>query len=200
MPIDPQAWLQALGRVAASVQHAPEGVPGRIWDELRPWLQELAFNAAPKWLPRMVFEFPCGVPSYVAGRPVAACPRLAVANCDCCGQPVCLDHARFDKHGDAICFVCVAGAIQAKRVGQPPPGPAPIDDAALKRARRVLGVRAADPWSEVTAAYKRLLAQWHPDRFKTEKERAKAETRFKDIRAAYDLLQKHREQTEERAA
>lgn len=198
--------LDTLGQVVLSFQSAPLGVPGRIWDEVKPWLGNLVRHAAPKWLPRLSFGFPCTLP-----RPDRLpCPRPAIAACDACGRPCCLDHARIDQWGDAICYACCWEAQQRKQAeraaaaghvhGQPDPRqvpnqPPPISEKDLAAARRTLGVKKSDDWDTVERSYKRLLAKWHPDRHPGDGYAA-AEEKFKAVRNAFDLLVKAREQKE----
>jgi hypothetical protein len=192
--------LDTIGRIALGFQSAPQGVPGRILDELRPWFARLAVNAAPKWLPRLAYGFPCSVPVYRNGEPVHACPGSAVASCDVCGEPCCLDHARIDQYGDAICYLCVVEAVRAKRAGArasraeqqgpPPPGPAPTSEKELAWARKLLAVKKDADWEEIRAAHRKLSAKWHPDKFSTKGPAAyaKAEQTFKEVQRAFDVL------------
>jgi len=56
-----------------------------------------------------------------------------------------------------------------------------------------LGVSPNDGWEAVRAQYKRLISQWHPDRFPTEVDQRKiAEERSKRITAAYQKLDTYR--------
>lgn len=204
--------LDTLGQVVLSFQSAPHGVPGRIWDEVRPWLGNLVRHAAPKWLPRLSFGFPCTLP-----RPDRhPCPRPAIAACDACGRPCCLDHARIDQWGDAICYACcwevqqIKMAQRAAAAGgqvngedarqQMPNEPPPIPEKELAAARRTLGVKKSDDWQTVERSYKKLLAKWHPDRHPGAGY-ADAEAKFKAVRRAFDLLTQERErkQSEEAA-
>jgi len=202
--------LDTLGQVVLSFQSAPHGVPGRIWDEVRPWIGNLVRHAAPKWLPRLSFGFPCTLP-----RPDRhPCPRPAIAACDACGRPCCLDHARIDQWGDAICYACCWEAQQRKHVermaaaagarphahaDQAPPDPPPVPEKELTWARRTLGVKKATEWEEVRVAHRRLSAKWHPDRHPGDGYAA-AEQKFKDVQRAFELLTKERERKEEEAA
>lgn len=201
--------LETLGRVVLTFQSAPQGVSGRIWEEVRPWLGNLVRFAAPKWLPRLSFGFACTLP-----RPDGfACPRPAVAACDACHRPCCLDHARIDQWGDAICYACCWEAQQRKAAeraaGTPPPGngahqhaagnapnqPPPIPEKELTWARRTLGVKRDTEWDDVRAAHRKLSAKWHPDRHQGDGY-AHAEQKFKDVQRALDLLTKARERKE----
>jgi hypothetical protein len=201
--------LETLGRVVLTFQSAPHGVPGRIWDEVRPWLANLVKHAAPKWLPRLSFGFACTLP-----RPDGyACPRPAVAACDACGRPCCLDHARIDQWGDAICYACcweIGQQKRAERAGgggpqgpraphehahQAPNQPPPIPEKELTWARRTLGVKKGVEWDDVRTAHRKLSAKWHPDRHPGDG-CAAAEQKFKDVQRAFDLLTKERERKE----
>ncbi len=65
-----------------------------------------------------------------------------------------------------------------------------LDFAAVDAARRTLGLDAYASLEEIRTAYKKLAAEWHPDRFASapDAERIQAETRFQEISAAHDLL------------
>ena len=70
----------------------------------------------------------------------------------------------------------------------------------LKRARRlkkqagkrnyykILGVRKTASKKEILKAYKSLAKQWHPDKFKEEKDKEAAQKKFIDIAAAKEVL------------
>ena len=202
--------LETLGRVVLTFQSAPQGVSGRIWDEVRPWMANLVRFAAPKWLPRLSFGFACTLP-----RPDGfPCPRPAVAACDACGRPCCLDHARIDQWGDAICYACCWEAQQRKQaeraVGTPPPNghaghqhaagnapnqPPPIPEKELTWARQTLRVKRETVWDSVRSQHRKLSAKWHPDRHQGEGYAA-AEQKFKDVQRAFELLTKERERKE----
>lgn len=191
--------FDTISQVVQTFGAAPQGVSGRIWDELRPWLGRLVVNAAPKWLPRLSFGFACTVPT-PQGR---ACPRPAVAACDVCDGPCCLDHARIDALGDAICYRCCIEAIRARQQrevpppqgrAQPPPPPGPSPDQ-IEWARHVLGVKSTDTWEVVRKAHRTLSAKWHPDHHQGAGYSA-AEAKFKEIQQAFDVLTKHRARKE----
>lgn len=192
MPRGSDGIIEALGRMASGMQFVPPGTPGRIWDELRPWLAKLALHAAPKWLPRLSMGFPCKVPVYREGSPVGPCARVAAGVCEVCGAPCCLDHCRIDSFGDAICYLCIAEAIRTKR-GEPrrPPngnGKPPPDARELRWARKLLDIEPDTPWEEIRAAHRKLSAKWHPDVHRGEKAKQKAEGKFKEVQRAFDAL------------
>jgi hypothetical protein len=194
--------LEALGRIAISWQAAPTGVPGRIWDELRPWIAKLALHAAPKWLPRLSFGFPCHVATIVPDGPPIACVGAAVAACDVCAQPCCLDHARIDQYGDAICYVCIVRArhwhqqyLQAQQ-RMPPRRPPPPEEE-IRWARTQLGVKQGATWEEIRVAHRKQSAKHHPDKQRTPEAKAKAEARFKEIQRALDVLDRVRQQQQQ---
>ena len=191
----PRELIETIGRIAATFQAAPTGVSSRIWEELRPWLSKLALHAAPKWLPRLSFGFPCQVPLYANGAPVGACTRPAISACDVCGQPCCLDHARIDQFGDSICYLCVAEAIRSskrsKATGERKRGPE--HEANIAWARKVLGVKADTDWLEVKSIHRKLSAKWHPDRHRGAKAQAKATEKFKEVQRAFEVLRREQE-------
>lgn len=66
----------------------------------------------------------------------------------------------------------------------------------LESAYRVLGVGAGASDAEVKRAYRRLMNRYHPDKLAarglSEAERARAEQKTHEIRAAYDRIKTHR--------
>jgi len=52
----------------------------------------------------------------------------------------------------------------------------------------VLGLEKGTPGHEITAAYKRLVREWHPDRHRQAAKKKEAETMMKKINIAYDVL------------
>lgn len=211
--------LDALSMATVSLQGAEPGVPSRVWQDLGPWLQRLTLNATRRWLPRMTASEPCQVPMYRAGEMIGDCTNFAVAQCDVCGAPCCLDHCRVDQYGDAICYLCCMGAVEARRKRQhhehthehhhhgsasegghaywgPKGAPAPEtpeqQQAALRAAYRMLGVSRSASDEELKAALRKQLAKWHPDRQKSEKRKLESEKRFKEIQDAYRLIEKSR--------
>jgi hypothetical protein len=192
--------FDALSRIAASVQTRP--AVAAIWEELRPWMRHLGLQAAPKWVPRIAAGFPCKVPLYRSGVRIGACPGRAVAECDVCRQTCCLQHARIDQFGEAICFLCVAEARAQSRRRRP--SQAAASDAAdeevarreLQRARKVLGVKAADNWQLIQSKYKQLSFKFHPDRHRTPAAKQNAAEKFKEVQWAYKLLDAERTKRE----
>jgi len=58
----------------------------------------------------------------------------------------------------------------------------------------VLGVTPDTDWNTLRARYKRLIGQWHPDRFATDAtSKAVAEERSKEITLSYKALEKYRQ-------
>jgi len=53
---------------------------------------------------------------------------------------------------------------------------------------KILGVKKTASKKEINKAYKKLAAQWHPDRFQDEKEKESAQKKFIDIAAAKEVL------------
>lgn len=69
----------------------------------------------------------------------------------------------------------------------------PIDFAAIDAARKALGLDNYASLEEIRSAYKKLAAEWHPDRHASapDADRLKAEARFQEVAAAHDLLNEY---------
>ena len=68
--------------------------------------------------------------------------------------------------------------------------PATTIPAEVTDALRALGLQTGDSAAEVKAAYRRLISQWHPDRFVNAptNEQDRARERAQEINAAYLLV------------
>ena len=177
-------FLQRLGDAIGALQGVPGGAHRRVWAELGPWLRSLTMEAAPSWLQRLGAQQPCHVVDYTARR---ACTRHAVALCSVCVRPTCLEHAFINRMGEAICYVCATAAMP-NRAAPPPIDPTRARQKELQWARQRLKVTASATLDEIRRAHRKLSGELHPDKFHTERERAQAEKRFKDVQRAYDLL------------
>ncbi len=96
--------------------------------------------------------------------------------------------------GLVIGYLAVSALMGRKKTDTPPGPPAPsgldTDRAAtLSNWYRILGVREAATREEITAAYKKLISQYHPDKVAQmgTEIRAVAEAKSKQINAAYEL-------------
>lgn len=194
--------VQLLQSAARAADFMAAGAPGThhvVARAFGPWLTRLTASAVEKWLPRLAAQIPCEVPRRGADGAPARCGNVAIATCDVCGRPVCLEHSRVDFAGAAICFPCVARAAAEVRGGgwappaaqngaeearRPPPRPVTPDE--LARAHRRLGVALAATDAEVRAAWRRKSARWHPDRKDGD------EAKFKAVQAAYDVIARAR--------
>ena len=89
----------------------------------------------------------------------------------------------------------VVSALLGRKTKDNSPAPAVPSGVETDRAvtlsnwYRILGVREAATREEITAAYKKLITQYHPDKVAQmgEEIRALAEAKSKQINAAYDL-------------
>lgn len=187
----PPRFIDQIGELFGVLQQAPGPVHVRIWQELGPWLRNLSVEAPIKWVQRLAANQPCHVVARADGR----CKRPACAACIACGQATCLGHAFINGSGEAICFVCATATLRpnARRDPQETLRQDRIRAKELAWARRQLRVTAATDWDVIRAAHRKLSAKWHPDRYRSEGDRAKAEAKFKEVQRAFDLLQKERE-------
>lgn len=78
-----------------------------------------------------------------------------------------------------------AGPATAPKPPPPPPGPDPY---------ALLGVSASASDAEIEQAYRRRMSEYHPDRVANAADeiRALAETRAREINAAYETIQQQR--------
>lgn len=190
---------------------APDG-PRYAWQAVAPWFTELSRNAAAQWLPRLVLNLRCEVlqrdPATGAALP---CEGSAIAGCEVCRKPCCINHSFVQRQAAAVCYACVidASAQRAPKIpganhwasgpgarppprqpGQAPPEtpPPPQVDPRFAQARKVLGVKKSSTWKDIEERYRALLKKYHPDRNPADK--AEAERKFKEVRSAYDFLKK----------
>jgi len=192
--------LQMAAQVARAAETASAASLERVWAEARPWAQRLLVQGGPKFAAVATLLEACDVPVYRAGTVVGACMSLAMVRCDVCGRLSCLNHARIDQFGDAICYLCVADAVRARRGGN---GAGPHDRSAdappsaddVRWAAKHLGLKLPVTKQEVREAHRRESARWHPDKHSGAAAKAKAEQRFKDVQRASDILGRHLEQT-----
>ena len=205
-----EGFLGFASRIASTFMGgAPDG-PRYAWSAVAPWFTELSKSAAAQWLPRLVHGIRCEVLQRdPATQQTIACQGSAIAGCEVCHKPCCLDHSFVQKQGFAVCYVCVfsasaerspkmpggngrppdpAGKARQQAGGQAPPAtppPHPVDPR-FAAARKVLGIKKTAHWVEIEARYKELLRKYHPDRNPADK--AEAERKFKEVRAAFDFL------------
>lgn len=187
--------LGAFARVASTVLGGSPDGPKHAWNAIAPWINDLTRAATAKWLPFLVHGIPCEVVEHQ--RP---CPGASIAACGICRRPVCIHHSFVSKTAEAVCLPCAIrakGAYTAAPVppaGAPPPKPPVIPPQFLAAARKALGIRLDTPWDEIERRYKKLLRKYHPDRQQNAEDKARSEAKFKEVRAAFDLLMKEREQ------
>jgi len=190
-------FLRRVGEVIGTFQATPGSMHRRIWTELGPWLQSLTMEAAPKWLSQLAAQQACHCAALEHGVP-QHCQRIAVVTCTLCRGATCLEHAFIDRTGDAICYVCASrvmasvgpGARPPAQQRPPPPPHVPDITKELAWARKQLKVGVFATLQELHTAHRQLSAHWHPDRYRTEAQKANAERRFKEIQRAFELLKK----------
>jgi len=177
-----------------------------LLDSLAQWAGRVQEQAMNKWRPTILSGEMCDMS---ANR--APCQFSAAARCVACGAQVCLGHCFVASSADVVCYRCVGGAVAAGRAempgraprpqAPPHPGPAPRpqqapappgDNEQRRIHLRTIGVRKKSAsWSEIEKAYRTRLIEFHPDRAE-EQDKAAYETKFKQVRAAYDWLTAHR--------
>lgn len=63
-----------------------------------------------------------------------------------------------------------------------------LDPQGEANALKVLGVQSSAAQEDITAAYRKLARQWHPDRFKEHDKKLEAQEKFIEIQKAYEVL------------
>ncbi len=208
--------LDTLGQMFSGIAGGPDGVHSRIWSELKPWIMTLGPAASRKWIPRVTSGEQCEVPVMRRGHKHGECDNIGVAVCIVCRRPCCLQHAHIDQHADAICYLCVADAVQvvppvqrerarqeqasgapppprgqrhAAGEGAPPPGkkPGPSQEV-VAAAFATLGLNPDAKWDAVKKAHRKLSALHHPDTKKTQREKTVANARYVEVQKAFDVL------------
>jgi hypothetical protein len=176
-----------------SLGSAPNGASAAVWDEIGAFVRGLTMRASARWVPELARRVPCDVPSVQVGTDIATdCDHFSIGQCDACGRPSCLAHARVDQAGGILCFVCVAEQIRigAERVlqnpkararargrtrrsadpGAPPPPPPPSPQPPQPTAREIrraalaeLGLPEGASPAQIREAYAHLVKMLHPD-------------------------------------
>jgi len=202
---------ELLGQFLGGVAGSDNGVPGRVWAEVKPWIAALLPNATKKWLPTIAGAISCEVP---VGRRGEGCDHAAVANCVVCFRPACLQHGLIDSTGDIICYPCTqeakvlvpparraraaaSGGRARSSAGEPPPPP--HEEAArpgkpttqqVMAALVVLGLTPSATWEQAKAAHRKLMVTYHPDKQRTAAKKAQAEVKAKEVSAAFEVLKR----------
>jgi hypothetical protein len=167
-------WAQ-IGAAFVGSLNAAAGPARALLDEVAQWGTHLASNAAHKWVVRITTEpRPCHIPR---------CQSGAVIPCVSCGKPTCMRHAFLSCDAEGVCFEC-AGAHYERLAPE------------VERAFDMFGLEPDAELSDVTARYKKLAAEHHPDRKKGSVAKKKAEAFMKDLNGAMAILKKHFEAKE----
>lgn len=200
--------MDMAGRAIEDLTQSPEGMPGRIWAELSPWIGTFTASAAAKFLPYLSDAKPCTVLVLGMGAPPKPCTNHAIGACEACGRASCVHHAMLDQHGSLICYHCVAEIMRLKRGAIPPgaaPGPTadrqpPVPDELraerVKRALAVLGLKHGASWDDIRRRHRKLLAEHHPDKQRTPEAKHVHEKRYKEVSAALMDLERFYKKSE----
>jgi hypothetical protein len=177
--------------VAAAAQKGFDSkAPSRVSKHLYSWFRELSKNAAIHWTPKIIDVEECSF-----------CESDAVANCIICNSPCCLAHGAVKHNAEIICDECIDKALNNKRSKKKKKGPAFEDpwsgwgssSKQKEPSRRDMAIEFFDLDQDFTKAelekkYKATLKKYHPDKYRSEKGKERAEAKFKKAREYYDLL------------
>lgn len=127
---------------------------------LVPWALGVARLAPSKWiLP------PHLAPSCAFGETSdSLCGAFAVGACHVCGRPICMKHALIAADATLVCWTCMRTAAKHATPWQPPSTGAAGSPSDLGWAYELLGIEPGATAAEVKKAYKKRIAQFHPDK------------------------------------
>jgi hypothetical protein len=173
------------GGVASAVMHGlhQATAPQRhIADQMMQFMGHLQRNVMP-WFVNVIPD-PCVM---------QGCEARAVVFCMACKKPVCLAHVHVSHRGEGVCDECVASLLpaedRARRRQQAPPRA--TDDDKVRWAFRIFQLKHSATEREINLRFRKLAAENHPDRAKTEKQRKRLEEKMAKITEAYHVLKKY---------
>jgi hypothetical protein len=122
------------------------------------------------------------------------CSAQAVIYCMACKKPVCLAHVHISHRGEGVCDDCVGSLLDAderSRRQQAHTPPRQNGEEKVRWAYRVLKLKPGASEREITMSFRKLAAENHPDRAKTEAQAEKLQKKMVEITEAYHVLKKH---------
>ncbi len=177
------SFAQAAAKVFSTFESGATfdtSAPRRVADQVGQWIGHLSKNAAINWAPNLVDPDLC-----------TFCEQDAISDCIACGDPVCIAHAHISHRAQVVCDECIAKLLanSGKKPRRKRSAVPKLDPEVLK-AFQILGVPTSADWDEVNAAYRAAAVANHPDKFQGAK-KVGAETRMKNINAAFAVLKEH---------
>jgi hypothetical protein len=171
--------MQGLHHATAPQRH--------VADQLVQFMGHLQRGVMP-WFVRIVPD-PCVMDG---------CPAQAVIYCMACKNPICLAHAHVSHRGEGICDDCVA-QLMGEEGRQRQQRQAPADAQKIAWAYRIMKLKRSATLKEVNQQFRKLMAENHPDRAKTEPQRQRKQKRSAEISEAFHVLKRHLESRKEAA-
>jgi len=158
--------------------------------DLMEWLQSVQSGALELWLPTAIQGIACSDENNREG----ACRRTAVAICEFCRHPVCINHSFVGRTAQVVCCRCIAGARAASRGDVRRANPREQKRSSvnereqyeqnLKRSLKVLGLKQSATYEQAKSRYKELALKHHEDR-------GGDVERMKAINVAFEWLKKN---------
>lgn len=158
----------------------------------------------------------CGLEVHRPDGGTGLCGLPAISACCVCGKTVCLDHAMVSP-SEVVCASCIVvakarfaasrqasggqpggdrgrpfGFVDPNEHEQPASSDHEVNRDEIRAALRTLRLKVGATSDEVRAAYKKLAFENHPDRARSDRERAAKQKRLNEINRAYDVLTKQR--------
>lgn len=185
--VNPLHVAQVVGQFAHTLEsYGNDRAKALLTHVLAPWAIGIAQKAPTKWL------LPSTIPPVCAHEePAGICAQYAMGGCHLCGRPVCLGHALVSADATLVCWSCMKLAAQHTKPWQPSPqqargAPAGANDWAYD----LLGIDKDATALEAKKAYKRKVAQYHPDRHDSasaEEKRTNGDL-VRSFKKAYDVV------------
>jgi DnaJ-class molecular chaperone len=181
-------WGTIASAVADSFQVRVDA-SAEILRQLTDWGAHLTRNAVLVWAPAIIRPVRCSE---------AGCEAVSLVRCDACRGFHCLAHARISYQARAICEACVEKAAGIPRPAAPTKGLS--HEEKRRKAFRTLGLTSSATFVEATAAYKKLVVRYHPDKAGTEKKRAEFTMKLKALNEAFAVVREHFDGQRKKAA
>ena len=192
-------YIKSVGRVTTNIADwadqmgigQPEGGFGNdLYNHvLSGWAKVMSVFANAKWAARMASGIECQMQT-----DAAACSHAAIADCELCGRPICLDHGMFSSDATGICYACFQAARPHVKRWEPPRPrkrrPQQAEQVGnLEDDYALFGIVPNCTDDELRRAFRKFQATYHPDTAAGDANRARMnEAVFKSGQRAFQRI------------